>query len=492
MSSPAVHTPSGRETALIAVGQAAIMVFGAALALLVAQLFGKSADTDAFLAAYGVYSLGLTFSQSFRLTAMSALVADPGDATITRLLGASVLIAFALAIPMVFGAPLVAAALVGDDPTGIATESLRVLWAAITGQLVASMASAVLTVRGSMRAVAFASMAVGAVSIGTFALLESGSGIRAAPIGLAIGSLWYAATLVLVLLRGGWRPRGASRALIRTIASEAGRLGFASAMFLSTTLLYVVCMGFATRRGTGEATLFAYAYVLMAILLGLTANVAGMAQSAAVIARDDRQDETAAAALATTRLTLVLAAPALAAVTSCGAPAVNWVLGSGFSEADVRDLLLTAVGLSGWLLASAVGVFAVVELLARHALRPLAAAAIVQATMIFPAAAAGSATGGILGIAIGLSAVSLAANGVLVRVAFGPERARAVLRGTAAGTGRELALVLVAFSLPVAAATLAGGGAWLLVAGAGSLALAAAGTRLAWPAEWRILRSAIR
>ena len=50
-----------RNAAVLSFGHAAVMVLGGVLALLIAHFFGKSAETDAFFAAYGVYAIALVF-----------------------------------------------------------------------------------------------------------------------------------------------------------------------------------------------------------------------------------------------------------------------------------------------------------------------------------------------------------------------------------------------------------------------------------------------
>src|SRR5688500_16499445 len=86
---------------MLSFGHAAVMVLGGVLALLIAHFFGKSARTDAFFAAYGVYAIALVFGQTFRLTAMPRLVSDPDGSATDRLLAAVLLMALVAGIPMV-------------------------------------------------------------------------------------------------------------------------------------------------------------------------------------------------------------------------------------------------------------------------------------------------------------------------------------------------------------------------------------------------------
>lgn len=464
------------------------MVFGGLLALLIAQLFGKTLETDAFFAAYGVYTLGITFTQSFRLTAVSLLVADDAPETVTRMLGAVVVMALGLAIPMVVLAPAVGGVLVEVDPTDVAPDALRIFWVALLGQLLAAMLATVLAVRGAFMAIGATTLVVGLISLGTFLLAEPALGILAAPVGLAIGGLWLAAVLGTLVARRGWRPRAPSIATVRAMCAEARRLTFASAVFLGASLTYVISVAMAARQGAGEATLFAYAYTLAAILIGVTANVSGMVRSPAVVASSERTADAAAVGLWSFRFTVLLTGPVLAMSLLVGKPAIGFVLGSDFGGSNATSIVVTLVCLAGWVLATAGGLFAVIELLARGELTRLALLAVAQIVVVAGATFVGADLAGIEGIAVAVSVVTLCATWVHLRWAFGAlwreiaaDMTRAVLR--------ELAVVGVALA-PSAALVLAFGETAPAIVPAAALAtvLLTAATALAWPRESRALR----
>lgn len=255
------------------------MLLGGVLAVLVAQIFGKNAKTDAFFAAYSVYAVGLTFAQTFRLTAVSRLVRSSHHETTTRLLGAVVMISLVIAVPMVLLAAPLGRLLVTTDPGGVASTTLRIMWIALLGQLLAAMLATALAVRGSFVAIAVGTLPSGIVSIGTFLLVRSDAGVVGAAIGLAAAAVWLTLVFGATLLKRGWRPVMLTTSAVREMGSEATGLAFASATFIGTNLAYVICVAVAARVGRGETTLFAYAYVLASMLLGVTANVTAMVRS---------------------------------------------------------------------------------------------------------------------------------------------------------------------------------------------------------------------
>jgi len=482
-----VPAPTGRETALVALGQGAIMLLGGVLALLVAQLFGKNAETDAFFAAYGCYAVGLTFAQTFRLTAVSRLVHSESDETITRLVAAVALIATGLGLPMVALAHPVGHLLVPADPTGVAATTLRILWIALAGQLMAAMLAAVLAVEGGFVAIGTVSLLAGFVSVGTFLAVEGALGVAAAAVGLAVSSASMAAAYAAVLRRLGRRLVRLSWAVGRRAVADAGYLTFGSATFIGTNLSYVVCVAFATRQGSGEATLFAYAFVIAVMLVGLTANVSAMVRSPGVVASADSAAAAAQVGVDSFRFALVLIGPAIAMILLIGGPVIGVVLGPSFDTADVHAIQLTLVCSLGWVLGSAASIFAIVELLARGALRRLGLLAAAQVLATAVLAAAGKALAGIEGIALAMSLAQLGAAVVQLRWAFGSAWTKAALRMVQA-TGRELATIVAAFALPTALVLLAGQGAAVTVAAALLAAtLVVPASRVAWPHEMRAL-----
>lgn len=437
-------SPSSRQTALLVVGQAALMGFGALLALIIAQSFGKSAKTDAFFAAYGLYSVGQVFGSTFRLTAVSPLVRATGPQVATRLLGAVALLCLGVALPMIVLAGPVGHLLVDQDPTGVAATSLRILWVALAGQLIGAMLATLLTVRGSFTALGLITLVTGLVTTATFLLTRHALGIDAAPVGLAAGGLWISGASLAVLWRSGWRPSALTPDLLRGTLGEARRLGYASTTFIGTNLAYVVTLAIVARIGPGEATLYSYAFVLTVVLVSLTANVSAMVRSPSLVASEHRTSETEAVGRWSLRMTIAVGGPALGFAVLLGPPLIGSALGSGFSDRDVRSILVLLPCLGGWALASAAGIFAVVELLAREELRRLAVLAVAQLVGVLLLGIAGSAIAGMAGVAVALSVVALAVTFTQQRWAFG-ERIVASARRFGWDAAKEAGVLVCSF-----------------------------------------------
>ena len=269
-----------------------------------------------------------------------------------------------------------------------------------------------------------------------------------------------------------------------SLATEAGRLSFASATFFAANFSYVICVAVAAHHGTGEATAFAYAFMLAIVLVGVTANVNAMVRSPSLVAGEDRSARTAETTVLSFRYTLVLIGPVLAMTLLVGEPVIEWALGADFGAEGAHRIVVTLACLIVWILSSAGAVFAVVELLARGELTRLAVLGAVQVAVTFGAALAGAEIAGTPGIAAALSLTAAATALIQLRWAFGALFVSTITR-MGQGVGRELVVLAIAFA---PAALLPSD----VAAGVLAAALAIVATYVAWPRERRVLLGLVR
>jgi peptidoglycan biosynthesis protein MviN/MurJ (putative lipid II flippase) len=487
-----VHDPQVRNAAVLSFGHAAVMVLGGVLALLIAHFFGKSAKTDAFFAAYGVYAIALVFGQTFRLTALPTLVSDSDGSAADRLLAAVFLMGLAAAIPMVLLADPVGDLLVENDPSNTTAETLRALWPALAGQLVIGLLAAVLLVRNRFAVIGLGYVMTGVSSIVVFLVLEGALGIQAVSVALGVSACSLAVLFVVTLVRAGWRPQLDRYLRLGQVSVDSWRLLAASTSFVATNLGYVVCLAVASREGTGQATLYAYAYFSAALLVATTAVSAAMVRAPRLLSKEGPGRFSPANSISTYRFTLVLVIPALALAALAGEPVIDFVLGESFDSDDAGRLIVTLLCLSGWILASAAGVLAVVELLRRERVLSLALIAGVQIALLPVLAIIGREVAGIGGVAVAQSTAMVIATAAQLRLAFGSEwieATRTMLRSTAASVIGVAAAFAPSF---LAVAVLGSSAAVLLVAVAMALLLTLAMSRVYWDEETAVLASLLR
>jgi peptidoglycan biosynthesis protein MviN/MurJ (putative lipid II flippase) len=480
-----------RSAAAISAGYAGATVLGGVLALLIANFFGKSTETDAFFAAYGLYWVALVFAHTIRLAAVPQLLATEERRGAERLIAAVLGLGLIALIPMVALSEPIGGLLVVTDPTGTAPESLRMLWPALAAQLLAGALAAILAVRGRFLAIGLAYIASGFVSIGAFLALRQAADIQAVSLALSISGAFLATTLTACLLATGWRPRPPFRVRLRPLLSEVKLLLLASASFAATNLGFVVCLAVAAREGTGKATIYAYAYFAAALLVSMTAVSAALVRSAKALASSEDAELSWANSLSTYRFALLLVLPVLALAALVGKPVVEVLLGDDFTGADATRLIVTLLSLSGWIVGSAAGVLATMLLLGKRRYWLVATISMGQLAVLLPLALVGREVAGVPGIAAAQSVAMLIGTVPLLVAAFGIE-SKLLLRGLATATFRGTACVGLAVAPAFVVLAEFGRSTELMIAATvGAALLLVAATIIGWPQESRVLLGAI-
>lgn len=331
---------------------AALGVQGVA-ALLILLLFGKGSDTDAVFAAYGVYGVIVLMCQTLRLTVVARLVDGPSPwAAFDRFLGAGLsLVAIAIVIQLALGDAIarVLTAGLGASAQHLASWTLDILCIAVVGQLVAALGAALLGVHQEFRYPGLVYVAGGTTSIVALLALHGPLDIKAAPIGVAVGSALSAALMMTRLRRYGYHPslaaimaggRGVRTAIMLLIGAVAPLLG---------QLNFVISLAFAARLGTGEVTLYTGAFFAGAVIVAVTGSAASLVL-AAPIAQTWKGDAPALLPHLRTimRAGLIIIGPAVAIVALVGTDLVAAVLSSSFTRTDAHRLVMTFVALTGF------------------------------------------------------------------------------------------------------------------------------------------------
>jgi len=182
----------------------------------------------------------------------------------------------------------------------------------------------------------------------------------------------------------------------------------------------------------------------------------------------------------------------LALALVAGRPVLGFVLGADFEGDDAQRLVITLVCLTGWVLGSAAGLYAVVHLLANGRAQALAAIAVAQTVLLVGLAIAGNELAGIEGIAIGQSLSLLGGTVAQLRLAF-PHEWRQLLVGLGTATAGGAAVIGVAAGPGLVLYEAAGRDAGpTLAAAALCCGLALLATRVAFPRELRSMAAMAR
>jgi hypothetical protein len=423
----------------------------AVIGVVIAREFGRTDETDGFLAAYGVFVVIAIAAQAIRLTVLPQLARARQEERLAGELAGFALALAVFAVPLllatVLGADLLAELLTGggsEVAQDTAAEALLWVVPAAVAHLFAALASSGLAALDDYGTAALG-YAVGSVAGLTLILLRvEPDGIVAVAWGMALNGTIAVAVPVAGLAYRAARTRMPRRAMRPTGPPLRARLGvFAvgAALPLAQQLLYVVCLPFAARLGTGEATSFVYAYLAAATLVMVTASSLGIVTSVPLARSGLSVSDTVRHVVATSWLSLAIAAAAAGMFALAGGDLVETVLGGAFGGDVGADLGLLVVALSPWIIAS-IGIAVTFPLaFVAGRTRGLPWIAVAALVLQVPLAWAGSKLLELDGLALSMGLTTLLVLGVLLREL-----------GAFAETARRLALAaLVVVGLAVAA-----------------------------------------
>jgi hypothetical protein len=276
-----------------------------------------------------------------------------------------VLALLVFAVPLVLVAEIGAAALAWVLTAGgsevartTAADALRWMVPAAVAYLFAGIASSALAALDSY-AVAALGFAAGSGSGLTLILLRADEdGIIAVAWGMALNAtiaLTVPGVALAIRAIRAAMPRGAVRPEGRRLRERVQASAVSASLPLALQLLYVICLPFAARVGTGAPTSFVYAYLAAASLVTVTAASLGLATSVPLTRRGLEPSTTARPVVATSWLALTLVGAAAGIFALAGGDVVESVLGRSYAGDIGSDLGRLVVVLSPWMIA-AVGV----------------------------------------------------------------------------------------------------------------------------------------
>jgi hypothetical protein len=344
-----------RSGLLTGLAQIVLALSAAGAGALLAQKFGRTAQTDGFLAAYGVYLLLVLAAQAFRLVVVPDLTRAAAEGRLggeARAYGAAFL---GLAVPVsllvaVFSRPL------GDLVTGslpassshIAARALEVLVPAAFVQLLAALAASALAAIDSYGTAAAGFAAGGVVGLVVFAALADRHGIVSLAWGLLANACVALAVPLVVLfrrngLRGAWPERLA-------VVPRLWHLLEGAAVPLALQGCYLLALRFAAKLGVGSVTSFSYAYLAASTLVAATAFSLGVISSAPLTRRGVDAEEAGRHVVHAAWVSLSLVGAAAGVFALVGGSIVQFILGDAYKGEVGRELGHLVVYLSPWMI----------------------------------------------------------------------------------------------------------------------------------------------
>lgn len=346
-----------RSGLLTALSIVAVSGSAAVAGALLAQKFGRDAETDGLLAAYGIYLVLVLAAQAFRLVVVPDLTRAAEEGRLGAETRAYGLVFLAFAMPVVGFVALLAGPLGDALPGGLPEASADLAGRALVWlvpaaflQLFAALAASALAARDSY-GVAAAGYAVGAVlGVGLFLVLADEHGLISLAWGVALnGAIAFAVPAAALLLGGhlgGASVRGPA------VVARLGKLVHGAAVPLALQGLYLICLRAAADLGIGSVTSFSYAYLLAATLVAATASSLSLISAAPLTRRGLDADTAAEHVVHSSWLSLALIAAAAGVFALVGERVVAALLGDAYSGDVGRELGRLVLYLVPWMIAT--------------------------------------------------------------------------------------------------------------------------------------------
>jgi hypothetical protein len=345
-----------RSGLLTGLAQVVLAIASGGAGALLAHKFGRSAETDGFLSAYGVYLVLVLAAQAFRMVVVPDLTRAVEAGRLGGEIRAYGLAFLALAIPVsvlvgVFSRQI------GDLITGslpqpaphVAARAVVILVAAAFGQLLAALAASALAALDSYGTAAAGFALGGLAGLVVFAALAGSVGIVALAWGLAVNAVIAVSLPLAALLRknalgGSWPDR-------LRLAPRLGRLAQGAAIPLALQSCYLLALRFSAYLGVGRVSSFSYAYLAASTLVSATAFSLGLISSAPLTRRGIDPVAAGKHVVHAAWVSLVIVGALAGVFALVGGRIVGAVLGNAYGGDVGRELGHLVVYLALWMLA---------------------------------------------------------------------------------------------------------------------------------------------
>lgn len=401
---------TGAVTALAIAVQTGL---AAVVGVIIARELGRTAETDGFFAAYGVFIVLALAANALRVTLLPRLARARDSRRLSAETAAYALAIAVVATPLLV-AGIAAARAIGDLLTGsgpdeaidAAAAALPWMILAGIGQFTAGLLASALAALDDYVVAAVGYVTGSVVGLVLILVRVDEDGTTAVAWGMALNAA--IATLVpAVWLARRARSEAMPARAIRGDVSGTGRrlleLLSGAALPLALQAVYLVCLPLAAREGVGAVTSFGYAYLLAAGVVGVTASSLGLVTSVPLTRAGLDPARVARHVDASSWLALVVVAATAGVFAVAGQEIVEGVLGPSYGEDVGSEIGQLVVALAPFMVVSvALSVTFPLLFVAQRAGRlPLVALVVLAAHV--PLAIVGQVVAGLWGLAIALA-----------------------------------------------------------------------------------------
>lgn len=445
---------TGAVTALAITVQTGL---AAVVGVIIARELGRTAETDGFFAAYGVFIVLALGALAVRVTVLPSLARARAERRLSSETAAyaaavAVVVVPALVIAAIAARPL-AELLTGFGPDAAvdaAAAALPWMLAAGLGQFAAGLLASALAALDDYVVAAIGYVVGSVAGIVLIVLRIDQDGTQAVAWGMTLNAAIATAIPVVWLLRRArseQMPAGAARLDPRGTPARLLELLSGAALPLALQALYLVCLPLAAREGVGSVTSFGYAYLIASAVVGATASSLGLVTSVPLTRSGLDPGRVARHVDASSWLALIAVGATAGVFAVAGGQIASGVLGPAYGSDVGSEIGGLVVAMAPFMVVS-VGLavtFPLVFVAGRGSRLPLVALGVLAAHV--PIAYAAQALGGLWGLCAAMAVSTALALGWLLLLlgALAP-----TLRELAVAVATVTALVLVSYLPPAA------------------------------------------
>lgn len=399
--------------AVTALGIAVQTGLAAVVGVIIAHKLGRTAETDGFFAAYGVFIVLALAANALRVTVLPPLARAREAGRLSSETASYAVAVAVVSVPLlvvtILAARPFAEVLTGFGPDAAVDAAQAALpWMVVAGlgQFVAGLLASTLAALDDYVVPALAFIAGSVTGLVLLLVRIDENGTEAVAWGMALNAV-LATTLMAVWLWGRARrermPAGAARADVRGSGRRLRELGSGAALPFALQAIYLVCLPVAAREGVGSVTSFGYAYLIAAAVVSVSASSVGLVTSVP-LTRLGLEPHRVARHVEASSWPALLAVAATAGIFAvAGAEIAGRVLGSAYGDDVGAQIARLVVALAPYMVASvALSVtFPLIFVAGRSGRLPLVGGVVLAVHV--PLAFAGQALAGLDGLAIALA-----------------------------------------------------------------------------------------
>jgi peptidoglycan biosynthesis protein MviN/MurJ (putative lipid II flippase) len=399
--------------AVTALGIAVQTGLAAVVGVVIARKLGRTAETDGFFAAYGVFIVLALAATAVRVTVLPSLARAREAGRLSSETASYALAVGIVALPLL-GVTVVAARPIAELLTGFgpdtavdaAASALPWMVVAGLGQFTAGLLASTLAALDDYVAPALAFIAGSVTGLALLLVRIDESRTQAVAWGMALNAVLATSLMALWLWREARRermPAAAARADVRGSGRRLLELGSGAALPFALQAVYLVCLPIAAREGVGSVTSFGYAYLIAAAVVGISASSVGLV-TAVPLTRLGLEPERVARHIEASSWPALLVVAATAGIFAvAGAEIAARVLGAAYGDDVGSQIARLVVAMAPYMVASvALSVtFPLVFVAGRGARLPLVGLGVLA--LHVPVAFAGQALFGLEGLAVALA-----------------------------------------------------------------------------------------